>query len=312
MKPLLSVAVLLLSVQVRMAQPSDPSHVQPFDSPAGSLRLKETAAGAQLGIDFKWLGSDRRSDYAAGLVLSVPLGGIVESADLVSSDLVSSGLVAQGLVAQGPRAASAKIKPLPASAAQSKGPTAMTFTPSELKAAVRAGLQRSGFGPLTTRLDALSARSRRAAWLPRLQLRTTRLLDETTTLSPTSYDPERTTHSGGARTWLEARMSWDLDRLLFGGHELQAERMRQQLLLARRRKADELVTLIGRWQRVVFVSRDPTSPWPRCRHAWLEERQLAMKIDWLTAGWLNRWRKRHAPAPLRPCIRSPSDADMFE
>ncbi|MFP6685869.1 MAG: hypothetical protein VB934_14210 [Polyangiaceae bacterium] len=302
MKPLLSVAVLLLSVPVRMAQPSDPFHAQPVDSPAGSIRLKETAAGAQLGIDFKWLGSDRRSDYAAGLVLSVPLGRTVESADLVSS----------GLVAQGPRAASAKLEPLPASAAQSKGPPAMTFTPAELKAAVRAGLQRSGFGPSTTRLDALSARSRRAAWLPRLQLRTTRLLDETTTLSPTSYDPERTTHSGGARTWLEARMSWDLDRLLFGGHELQAERMRQQLLLARRRKADELVTLIGRWQRVVFVSRDPASPWPRCRHAWLEERQLAMKIDWLTAGWLNRWRKRHAPAPLRPCIRLPSDADMFE
>jgi hypothetical protein len=305
-----------------MAQPSDRFYGQPLDPSFGSIRLKEPSSGARVGIDFKWLGSDRRSDYATGLVVSVPLGHFVEPADpvpwgsvaqgSVAQGSVAQGSVAQGSVAQGSVAESAKSESVASSAAQSKGSPGTLFTSAELKAAVRAALQRSSFGPSTRRLDALSVRSRRAAWLPRLQLRATRLLDESTTLSPTSYDPERRTHSGGARTWLEARMSWDLDRLLFGGHELQAERMRQQLLLDRRRKANELVVLIGRWQRVAFVSRDPASPWPRCRHAWLEERHLAMQIDWLTAGWLNRWRKRRAPAPLGPCTRSSSDAEMFD
>jgi hypothetical protein len=185
----------------------------------------------------------------------------------------------------------------------------VVMTPRDVRAAIAAARRQGTFAKASGRVAALAVRARRAAWFPRLQLRATRLIDESSSLSPTSYDPERRTYSGGARTWLEARTSWSLDRLFFAGDEFQAERLRHQIALVREKQAQGLVVLLSEWQRAAFDASHPSASQAQCRRAWLDERQLAMRIDWLTGGWLGRWRKKRSPPVVYRCPeRAPAQA----
>ena len=78
------------------------------------------------------------------------------------------------------------------------------------RGAVAAALRRGRVAAAEDRLDGLASRSRSSATLPELRLRAMRVIDEDEALSPTEYDPSRTTLSGGSSTWLEARATWKL------------------------------------------------------------------------------------------------------
>jgi hypothetical protein len=147
-------------------------------------------------------------------------------------------------------------------------------------------------------LDDMASRARLSALLPQLRLRATRLIDESTSLSPTSYDPERTTSSGGASLWLEARTTWSLDRLLFANEEVRIERMHHQLrdeaTVLRRRVLDQLF----RWQAARVAMADPMIAPRACVELWLEAEQAAIVLDVETAGWFAKWRALRAIAPV--------------
>ena len=155
------------------------------------------------------------------------------------------------------------------------------------------------------RVEELATRARWSALLPRLRLRATRLLDESSSLSPTSYDPDRVTTRGGASLWLEARGTWDLDRLVFATEEVSVERLRQALIAEQRSLDEQVVEQLYRWQGAIYRARDPLAAPERCLQDWLLEQQLEASLDLLTGGWFARWLRPRRPA-LPPCLQPPA------
>jgi len=134
-------------------------------------------------------------------------------------------------------------------------------------------------------------------------LRVTRLIDESASLSPTSYDAQRQTASGGTRLWLEARTSWQLDRALFASEEIRIERLRFLSAREDTRVARETLGLLLSWQTaaVELVDQSAEASYAECRRLWLRERQLALELDLVTGGWFDRWSRR--AAGRRPKVR---------
>ncbi len=158
--------------------------------------------------------------------------------------------------------------------------------------AVAAALRHGGAGLSRARLESMASRARWSALLPRVRLRATRLIDESSSLSPTSYDAHRTTSSGGASLWLEARTSWSLDRLVFADEEPRIERLRNEQQRWRQRLSGEILTLLFDWQRAVHNMLSPLSGQTTCMQSWLREQQLAATLTIATGGWFRRWRQR--------------------
>ncbi len=179
--------------------------------------------------------------------------------------------------------------------------------PRDVRAAVAASRRHASE---TAALEDLESMVRRARWsslLPEVRLRATRLVDESASLSPTSYDAQRTTSSGGVSLWLEGRASWKLHRALFAEEELRAAQQRRQLDKARRLLAVHTSQLLLAWLRAVYRARDPLNSPEQCLDAWFGEQQTAAELDVVTAGWHKRWMKRHAPLPQPWCAR-----ELFE
>src|SRR6185295_8786326 len=107
------------------------------------------------------------------------------------------------------------------------------------------------------RLDALASRARTSALLPELRLRATRAIDESESVAPTEYDPLRRTASGGTSTWLEARATFRLDRLVFADDEIAVERLRAARAAERLRLVTKVLDLLDTWQRARASEGDP-------------------------------------------------------
>ena len=170
----------------------------------------------------------------------------------------------------------------------------------DARAAISAALRATHNDSIRLRLDDLDTRARWSAVLPQVRLRATRLVDESTALSPTSYDADRTTARGGTSLWLEGRATWTLDRLVFADQELRSERFRAQL----RDREDELTKRVTdaliEWQQHVQLRYDPLINPDAClRHA-IAAAGLAVRLDLLTDGWFERWRRAH-PLPRGDC-----------
>jgi hypothetical protein len=170
--------------------------------------------------------------------------------------------------------------------------------PRDARAAISAAQRVAGTVPADERLDDLATRARWSALLPQLRLRATRLIDESNSLSPTSYDANRITSSGGASLWLEARTTWSLDRLLFASEEVPIERLRQKQHDDRAEASRRVLDLLFRWQRAAYAVSDPQAHPDQCPSAWLKEQQLAAALDVKTGGWLTRWRNERGQEPI--------------
>jgi hypothetical protein len=162
------------------------------------------------------------------------------------------------------------------------------------RGAFRAALVRDGDTATEERLDSLSTRSRTSASLPELRLRVMRVIDEDQALSPTAYDPSRTTASGGTSTWLEARATWRLDRWVFTREEIAVEKMRMARVRARRAIEHDVLEALGRWQRARWTSLDPEAPADSRLTAELEASAAEATLDVITDGWFGRELARRA------------------
>src|SRR5690606_33800397 len=171
--------------------------------------------GATLSVAFTTRQTDEGRDYGGSLALTLPTDGFLGVSPAkakrphVDGDAPPASPGEPGAV---PRP-DPGILPLP------------LVRPRDARAAISAALEEAGVPLAHAQLDDLDSRARWSGLMPRLRLRATRLVDESSSLSPTSYDANRTTESGGTSLWLEARATFQLDRLVFADEELRILRM---------------------------------------------------------------------------------------
>jgi hypothetical protein len=183
-----------------------------------------------------------------------------------------------------PRVAAIPLDDAPTSAA---GPP-VRIDAALARGAVSAALARAHVADAADRLDGLASRSRSSATLPELRLRAMRVIDEDEALSPTEYDPSRVTLSGGSSTWLEARATWKLDRLVFAREEIAVERLRAGQARAARAVEHDVIEALSRWHRARWRSLDPEAPAEARIEADLEVAAVEATLDVWTDGWFSR------------------------
>lgn len=176
-----------------------------------------------------------------------------------------------------------------AAAPQAAAPQAVVWrlTPGLIQSTLRAALRHAGAAGQNERLASLRARSRSSAALPELRLGAGRSTDQALRLSPSVSEPDRYTVSDGADLWLEARLSWRLDRLLFAREELDVERLASAASVARHRRVRQVLDALFAWQKALFEAADPAMPSDRQLLAELRALQAAAELDVLTGGWFS-------------------------
>ncbi len=232
------------------------------DAPAGALAF---GVQAQLRIS-----SQEHTTFGAFAFLQVPLDHL----------------------AAPPRRALVNIaEPPPAPDATPSAPApppAPLLSPDLARGAVRAACKAARLDDAEHRLDSLASRAKTSALLPELRLRATRAIDETESLAPTEYDPLRRTASGGSSTWLEARATFRLDRLVFADDEIAVERLRISRATERTRLVAKILELLDAWQRARAAEADPAAKPEARQRARLAAVTAEVSLDVLTGGWFSR------------------------
>ena len=134
-------------------------------------------------------------------------------------------------------------------------------------------------------LASMTARTRSSAALPELWIRAARSTDDSLRLSPTVDDPYHYTALGGAGTWLEARLAWHLDRLLFDRDEIAVERLRREHSERMGRLIGRVTAVLFAWQRAVLRSEDPKATDEDLEQAVLARAEAEATLNLLTSGW---------------------------
>ncbi|HWL88009.1 MAG TPA: hypothetical protein VNO21_19535 [Polyangiaceae bacterium] len=189
----------------------------------------------------------------------------------------------------------------PLAAAAPSGPfssASLPVTRDVARAAVVAAWKAAGIGPNDARLDALTARAHWSALLPEARLRAARRFDESASVNATGLDDPRTTDSAGAASWLEARLTWRLDRILYADDEPAFERMRLERHDARARVAARVLSLLGQWQRAWVDVRLSAPDSAETLEVNLRLSDAEAALDVITDAWFGRWRATlDRPAP---------------
>lgn len=163
-------------------------------------------------------------------------------------------------------------------------PPRLELTPELVKAVLQAAKKQAGLEDAAARVDAMAGRAKASALLPELRLRVSRLVDEEQALSPTEYDPHRTTASGGTSLWLEARASWRLDRLVFSDDEAAFEKMRWDRAEAGAKLSEKVLELLFAWQRAKVESEREDASEQERTLALLKRVEAELGLDALTGG----------------------------
>ncbi len=317
-------AALLSSTAYAQAEPEEIPWYDLHPTAYGGLPLAHdwgdgrAAIGLKLGLKTSHTG---RNDYGAGVIIQLPMASWLGAAPAPAKAAANEDLApltpTSGQSLKAKHHWPAKSEPEEEQQAVETEPPATAprliprIEPRDARAAVAAALKEMKLGSAADRIDQLGSRARWSAALPKLRLRATRLIDESSALSPTSYDADRVTSSGGASLWLEARATWHLDRALFASEEVRLEGLRRQLAASQQRRSAQVLKLLFAWQSAAFVlvNLDPSSTQlspleltERCGAAWLREQQLAAELDIITGGWFAGWRQQHG-ALDPPCLR---------
>ena len=116
-------------------------------------------------------------------------------------------------------------------------PPRVVVTAAVARRAVAAAWRASGLGVDDARIDSMIARARASALLPEARLRAMRVLNDTSKVDAIP-DTTGTYLAVGANLWLEARLTWRLDRVLIADDAPPLERVRLErpdaVLLAER------------------------------------------------------------------------------
>jgi hypothetical protein len=110
---------------------------------------------------------------------------------------------------------------------------------------VRAAWDAAGVGN-DKKLDGMATRARLSAALPEVRLRASRGIDAQARVD-TDYDTERFADTSSTNVWLEARLTWRLDRAVFADEEIQVERLLHDRRELRLRIANKVLEAVSRW-----------------------------------------------------------------
>lgn len=105
------------------------------------------------------------------------------------------------------------------------------------------------------------------------------------------YDTVRST------LWLEARLTFRLDRLLYADDEPQLERLRADAHDSRAKIGAKVLEALFRWQRAFSDTRLSVPGSRDAFEAALRQAEAEAVLSVLTGGWFDRWRASMAPAP---------------
>jgi hypothetical protein len=194
-----------------------------------------------------------------------------------------------------PTAPSGLLDNTPESAPRAaKGPVVMTAETA--RACVRAAWRAIGLAD-DAAVDSMASRARTSAALPELRLRAMRTIDESGRITLSDTDPYRYTEAGGATNWLEARLTFRLDRLVFADDEVSLERVRLERVEVRARTAAKVLQVLFEWQRARALVEEPTLSSAEHFAAVLRELEASAILDVMTDGWFGRYRASLGPVP---------------
>jgi hypothetical protein len=157
---------------------------------------------------------------------------------------------------------------------------------------VAAAWRASGVGADDERLDAMITRARISAILPETRLRVMRRIDDELDEVPAD---SRYYYPDSVDTWLEARFTWRLDRLMFVDEEPGVERLRIDRSEARMRIATRVLAVLAEWQRAWVDLHTLPADAPASLDGTLRMADAEATLDVFTAGWFSRWRSHVAP-----------------
>jgi len=290
--PLIGLALGLFSLPARGLPPP----IDPDDDPRRPLLTREETTPHELygqpsGRGSLWIavnaslhrGKDGIPTYGAMLLLGVPL-------ERLATRRPASVRIAEGAKQE------EKAKPAPPAPGERPPPLRLPVqvTPSLARGAVQAALSRAKLADPDARLDALVSRARSSALLPELRVRVSRTIDEGQTLSPTEYDPARTTATSTAGLWLEARATWRLDRLVFADDEVALERVRAQRAEAQAKVIERVLGLLFSWQRALALADGGAASPEEHLAATLKAIEAEVELDLMTGGWFSKQREKVA------------------
>ncbi len=163
--------------------------------------------------------------------------------------------------------------------------TTRRSTPKGLgKRCVHAAWQAAGIGN-DKKLDGMTKRARLSAALPEVRLRASRGIDAQARVD-TDYDSERFADTSSTNLWLEARLTWRLDRALFADEEIQIERLLHDRRELRLRIAHKVLDALSHWLRAKAELVNPIDDEARSG-ASLRLAEAEATLDALTDGWFS-------------------------
>ncbi len=191
-------------------------------------------------------------------------------------------------LADGPTPAQAGASAVPA-------PPPLLVTPAVARRAVTAAWKAAGLGVDDARIDAMVTRARSSAVLPETRLRVMKVFEDSSQVGviPTdtsSYDIL------GANLYLEARLTWRLDRLLYADDQPTLERTRLERQDARERISGKVIDCLFQWQRARIAQRGAAAGSKEAIDAGLRLAEAEAALDVLTGGWFGGWVARQTPA----------------
>lgn len=166
-------------------------------------------------------------------------------------------------------------------------------TPDVARQAVTEAWRVAGLGSNDASLDAMAARARWSAVLPEVRLRVLRHVTDTTHTTgsdPATTDTPYYSYDSNS-SWVEGRMTWRLDRLLFAEEEPTIERLRLDRQEQRMRMAAKVIEQVSKWQRAHFdATQSPDGSLDKV-DALMREMESSSALDVMTAGWFTRWQE---------------------
>jgi hypothetical protein len=169
--------------------------------------------------------------------------------------------------------------------------TRVVVTPSVARRAVAAAWRASGLGVDDARIDSMVARARASAALPEARFRAMRVVLDGSHAGVIPDDAS-TYDTAGADMWLEGRLTWRLDRLLYADDEPTLERVRLERQDARTRVAGKVLDALFQWQRA-WLSVHTSKPATReATDATMRLIEAEAGLDVMTGGWFGAWVSR--------------------
>lgn len=277
-----------LASPARAEEPDPP--ILPHETASGAVvdAMLHPRAPITLALSAKYgERSTGKHGFGATLSLGFPLGLLTPRVPRAAEAAPSSRAAKEpaaatpsALVATTDDAGGARVADLP---------IPVVITAAVAREAIAAAVRASRLDASEARLDALLSRARTAALLPTLSLRTTRAIDESQRLSPTLDDPDRVLAAGGSGLWLEARVSWRLDRIMFPTETLAIERLRAARREVKARVGKAVLALLFDYQEARALEADELAEPEAHRKATLRVIEAETSLDLLTAGWFSRW-----------------------